>query len=154
MRPQLLVSMLLAAFPLCVVAEEGQLLEHDAPLSATSVAAPHTTLQRTVDPPLLHPTLTVNLRSYGLGNDSTTAPEQHTWATGGRIGITFPEWRNWLSLGGAGYASFPVGDTDTPNRTRLVSPDDRRLLVAGESYVNARHGNFNLRLFRQLLDAP
>jgi len=154
MRSRLLASMVLAAFPLCASAGEDQLLEHDAPLSATSAPPPHTVLQRTVDLPPLHPTLALNLRGYGLGNDSDSTPDQHTWATGGRIGITFPEWHNWLSIGGAGYASFPLGDTDTPNRTRLVSPDNRRLLVAGESYVNARHGNFNLRLLRQLLDAP
>ena len=154
MRPKLLASMVATAFPLCVGAAEEQLLEHDAPLSATSVAPPQTILQRTVDLPLLHPTFTLNLRSYGLGSDSDSAPDQQTWATGGRIGITFPEWRNWLSMGGAGYASFPVGDVDTPNRSRLVAPDGSRLLVAGETYLNARHGNFNLRLFRQLLDAP
>ena len=154
MRLRWLASLVLAAFPLCAGASEEQLLERDAPQSATSVPPPHTVLQRTVDPPLLHPTFSLKLRSYGLGSDSDIAPDQQTWATGGRIGITFPEWHSWLSMGGAGYASFPVGGIDTPNRSRLVAPDGSRLLVAGETYVNARHGNFNLRLFRQLLDAP
>ena len=154
MRLQLLTSMVFAALPLLVEASEEQLLEQDAPQSATSVPPPQTVLQRAVDLPLLHPTVTLNLRSYGLGNESDGALDQHTWTTGGRIAITFPAWHDWLSMGGAGYASFPVGDIATPNLTRLVSPDGRRLLVAGESYVDARHGNFNLRLFRQLLDAP
>src|SRR5262245_14686713 len=132
MRSQLLPSLLLACLPLCANAGEDQLLEHEAPLSANSARRPETVLQRLVDLPL-HPTRALNLRTYGFGIDGGSAPIHHTWATGGRIGVTLPEWHDWLSVGGAAYASFPVSDTDTPNRTRLVSSDDRRLLVGGES---------------------
>jgi hypothetical protein len=139
---------------LAAAADEGQLQRADAPDSATSAAVQPTALQRLVDFPLLHPRVTLNWRSYGFGSEPDNIPAQHTWASGGRLGITFPEWHEWLSLGLSGYASVPIGDTATPNRSLLVGADDKSLVVAGESYLNARSGNLNLRLYRQLLDAP
>ena len=138
-----------------VLASEAYLQEHTAPESATSASPAFTTLQLPVDFPLLHPSFTFNWRSYGLGDDADQATDEHTWATGGRLGVTFPEWHDWLSVGAAAYGSFPVEDSDNdPNRTQLVAPNGGHLLVGGESYINARDGNFNLRLFRQLLDSP
>lgn len=139
---------------LATAADEGQLQREDAPESATTAAVQATALQRPVDFPLLHPRVTFNWRSYGLGSEPDTVAEQHTWASGGRLGVTFPEWHEWLSLGVAGYASVPIGHTETPNRSLLVGADGDSLIVPGESYLNARKGHLNLRLYRQLLDAP
>lgn len=152
----MLGSLALIACPTGIfAASEAELEQHVAPESATSAALPKSAFQSLIDFPLLHPQFTLSLRSYGLGTGTDGLPDQHTWASGGRLGVTFPEWHGWLSVGAAAYAAIPVGDSGgRPNRTLLVAPDDKRLLVAGEGYLNARHGNFNLRLFRQLLDAP
>jgi hypothetical protein len=155
LRDVVRVLMLAAAPTGAWAATEAQLLEHTAPESATSTPAPASVFQRLIDFPLMHPQFTLGLRSYGLANGADGTANQHTWATGLRLGVTFPEWHDWLSAGVAAYGSFPVGDTGpTPNRTLLVGADNKRLLAMGESYLNARSGNLNLRLFRQLLDAP
>jgi hypothetical protein len=132
-------------------ADEAGLEENDAPRSATTAPSVHTTLQSLIDEQLTHPQFAFKVRSYGFGNDADNLAEQHTWAYGGRFGVTFPEWHH-MTIGGAAYASFPAGQADAPNRSLLVSPDGDSLLVAGESYFNARFGNLNLRLYRQLLD--
>lgn len=132
-------------------ANEAVLEENVAPPSATTAPRAHTTLQSPIDEQLKHPQFAFRVRSYGIGSDAGNLAEQHTWAYGGRLGLTFPEWRH-LSIGAAAYASLPAGDAEVPNRSLLVAPDGERLLAAGESYVNAHYGNLNLRLYRQLLD--
>jgi hypothetical protein len=52
------------------------------------------------------------------------------------------------------YGSYPLYVHGEVDATRLVAPDGDGLLVPGETYLNLRHDGFNLRLFRQLLDAP
>jgi hypothetical protein len=132
-------------------ADEAVLEKNDAPKSATTAPSVLATLQSLIDEQLKHPQFAFKVRSYGFGSDADNLAEQHTWAYGGRLGLTFPEWHH-LTIGGAAYASIPAGDAESPNRSLLVAPDGERLLAAGESYLNAHYENWNLRLYRQLLD--
>src|SRR5262249_9210677 len=66
-----------------------------------------TTLQSLIDEQPKHPQFAFKVRSYGFGNDADNIAEQHTWAYGGRLGITVPEWHH-LTIGGAGNRDSQV----------------------------------------------
>jgi hypothetical protein len=133
---------------------EAQLEESVAPESATAPTEKPTSLEKIIGFPLFQPRLTINLRSYDFGAEFDRLPTQHTWAAGGKLGLQTPEWRDTVSVGAALYGSYPLYVQGVADATQLVAPDGDALLVPGETYLNLRRGAFNVRLFRQLLDAP
>ena len=132
---------------------ERDLSESVAPESATAETEEPTVLERMISSPLFRPRVSLNLRSYDFGTETDHELTQHTWAAGGKLGLVTPEWRELVSIGAYAYASYPLYVRAPVDRTLLVQPNGDALLVPGESYLNLRRGSFNVRLYRQPLDA-